>query len=404
MKDDKQFTEKKSYPLSKLFPEGGRILLTGKGKDFVERLGLEATRHAILCVLCGENIRSQTEPLSRRRLAQVSGAIIAMFTQGCLTVKDFQENLSTYAVDQIENLKGKANLWPAQWVIGLNDKLMQNILRSDSKQLKAYVKEFDKAIKEAAKHCEEHYGNYNMALGYMKDETGQQVTLDWEGIARITTAIGAQTLAIRGSDKSMYGKLFERLILGSILTVLGYKRVEPTKNKLTHGVFWLSDSSANRECDATLLVAPGQLVRFDMGFIGKGNPEITKDKMSRFGNIKEAVEEGEQAYNSVTFIVIDTLKETVKTVEAKKKADAEIIQMSMQFWPYQIAEKLDARFGIKHEILKIPPDNLKAYMKERLDEVDVSEFLNEVTLEEITNLDADIEPEDENILHDDGEE
>jgi len=64
-----------------------------------------------------------------------------------------------------------------------------------------------------------------MQLGFVEDASGKRVRLNWKDIARLTTAIGSQTLAIRGSDKSMYGKLFERLILGSMLTILGYKRV-----------------------------------------------------------------------------------------------------------------------------------------------------------------------------------
>ncbi len=38
---------------------------------------------------------------------------------------------------------------------------------------------------------------------------GKKLELDWDGITRLTTAIGSQTLTIRGSDKSIYGKLFE---------------------------------------------------------------------------------------------------------------------------------------------------------------------------------------------------
>jgi len=48
--------------------------LTGGGKDFIERIGVEATRRVIHHVMMGENLRQQTEPLTRRRVAQISGA------------------------------------------------------------------------------------------------------------------------------------------------------------------------------------------------------------------------------------------------------------------------------------------------------------------------------------------
>lgn len=60
--------------LSDLFPENSRLLLTGGGKEFIERIGVEAARKVVLSVMMGENVRTQTEPLTRRRIAQVTGA------------------------------------------------------------------------------------------------------------------------------------------------------------------------------------------------------------------------------------------------------------------------------------------------------------------------------------------
>lgn len=366
--------------LGKLFPESGKILLTGGGKDFVERIGIEAIKNAVFSVLSGQNIRTQTEPLSRRRIAQVSGAIVAMFTKDYLTIPDFQKKLSGFAIDQLRTTRGNENVWPAQWVIGLTGKLVQNALRSDPAEFVNYVKEFETAIKDAAKHCYEQLVDYRMTLGYVENENGQQHVLDWEGIARLTTAIGAQTLAIRGSDKSMYGKLFERLVLGSVLTSLGFKRVDRVTNKESAGVFWLSDSSDNRESDATVIVSPGRLARFDIGFIGPGNSEISKDKLSRYGNVVE-IKSGSNS--SVTFIVVDRLPQTSKTLTAAKKIGAEITQMSMQFWPRELSLKLGERFGFKHPMQQMRDAELQEYLKKSINAIAVQEFLNNVTVEEL---------------------
>ncbi len=51
-----------NLPLNDLFPEGGRILLTGSGQEFIQRIGVEAAKQVIINVLIGENIRKQTEP------------------------------------------------------------------------------------------------------------------------------------------------------------------------------------------------------------------------------------------------------------------------------------------------------------------------------------------------------
>jgi len=360
--------------LADLFPKGSRLLLTGSGKDFIERLGTEAAREVILGVMSGENVRSLTEPLSRRRLAQISAALVYLFARGSLDVENFSEKLSSMAVEQIKIARKNDNvaLWPAQWLLGLTGKSVQNVLRSNPDAIKAYVAEFEEAIEEAANKSLAELGDLKMTLGFAEDPTGKQVELDWKDITRLTTAIGSQTLTIRGSDKSLYGKLFERLILGSILTTLGFKRVNPTTNTKTAKVFWLSDSSDLRESDATLLVQPGKLVRFDIGFIGPGNPEISKDKLSRYAR---EIENAGGNRDSVTFIIVDKLPRTGKTEKAAENIGAEIIQMSMQYWPRDLAQRLGRRFNIYHELQNMPDAEIRNYLKQKLASIPIQDFL-----------------------------
>lgn len=366
--------------LDELFPEGGRILLTGGGKEFVERIGVEAIRNSILSVMLGENIRTQTEPLSRRRIAIVSGALIALFLRGHLEIENFTDQISEMSIAQLASRKkrDKASTWLAQWLIGLTQKQFQNVLRSDPEGIRGYVEDFEDAINEAAEKCQEDFGALTMELGTVEDANGNRVHLAWKDIARLTTAIGSQTLAIRGSDKSMYGKLFERLILGSMLTILGYERVNPDTNKKTEGVFWLSDSKGERESDATLLVRPGQLIHFDIGFIGIGNPEISKDKLSRWG--READLAGGKVL-STTFIIVDRLPKTGKTEAAAARIDAEIIQMSMQYWVRDLARKLGARFGIEHQLQRLDNGEVGPYLDVRLATISVQDFLSGISTE-----------------------
>ncbi|MGA9996818.1 MAG: CfrBI family restriction endonuclease [Pyrinomonadaceae bacterium] len=365
--------EKDKSSISDLFPESGRLLLTGGGKEFIERIGVEATRRVIHHVMMGENLRQQTEPLTRRRVAQISGAMVALFARGCLEIENFTESLSNMAVEQLRAKKtDKVAVWPAQWLIGLTGKSVQNVLRSKSDALENYIFDFESAVEEAAEKCRQDMGNLKMTLGFMEDSEGRKAELDWKDITRLTTAIGAQTLAIRGSDKSIYGKLFERLILGSFLTILGFERVNPAANTKDAGVFWLSDSFDLRESDATLLVKRGKLARFDIGFIGAGNSEISKDKLSRYAR---EVEMAGGKSSSVTFIIVDKLPKSGKTQKAAEAIGAEIIQMSMKYWPRELAQRLGARLGIKHELQKLADSKISDYLERKLDAIPVQEFL-----------------------------
>lgn len=367
-----------------IFPQNSRLLLTGGGKEFIERIGVEAARQAILAVMRGENIRTQTEPLSRRRLAQTSAALVCLFARGYLQVENFTDSLSTMAIEQIAKARknDNASIWPAQWLIGLTGKSVQNVLRSNPDAIKQYVADFEAAVEEAASKCRADLGDLKMTLGFVEDPAGQRVELDWKDITRLTTAIGSQTLTIRGSDKSIYGKLFERLILGAFLSVLGFERVNPFTNTKTSKVFWLSDSSDTRESDATLLWQPGKLARFDIGFIGPGNSEISKDKLSRYAREFEMA--GVKT-NSVTFIVVDRLPKTGKTQKAATNIGAEIIQMSMQYWPRELAQRLGERLGVEHELQKISDDEINDYLASKLAAIQIQDFLTGVSTDDLTS-------------------
>lgn len=388
-------SKKTPITIDNLFPSASRLLLTGGGKEFIERIGTEAARQVILGVRMGENVRTQTEPLSRRCLAQLSGAMVVLFARGLLQVDNFTSHLSEMALHQIAEAKrnDRASVWPAQWLIGLTGKSVQNVLRSNPSAMNGYIEDFEAAIVDAADQCRQDMGDLRMTLGFAEDASGRRVELDWQDIARLTTAIGSQTLTIRGSDKSIYGKLFERLVLGSFLTILGFERVDrPTKRK-SRNVFWLSDSSDVSESDATLLLRPGKLARFDIGFIGPGNPEISKDKLTRFAR---ELEVAGGRHSSVTFIIVDRLPRRGKTEQAAQDIGAEIIQMSMQYWPRTLAQRLGQRLDFSHELQTLPDESIGDYLKRRLDDIPVQDFLIGVSPQDLL-ADSELPAVDEPI-------
>ncbi|HPH97874.1 MAG TPA: CfrBI family restriction endonuclease [Anaerolineaceae bacterium] len=364
------------------FPEKGKLVLTANGKDFIERLGVETARHVVLGVLKGENIRTQTEPLTRRRVAIATGAIIYLFARGWGEIDGFTDNLSELALEQMDNTSQskKESFWPAQWLIGLTGKSIQNVLRSNPELRREYISDFNTAVEEASQRCQEDFGDISLNLGYFINEEYKQNIrpLSWRDITRLSTAIGAATLTIRGSEKSTYGKLFERLIMGSVLSILGFEHVENGQSCKLEKVFWLSDSSDVRECDATIRLRPGKLVRFDIGFIGRGNPEIMKDKLSRYAN---EIEQNGSTYFSQTFIIVDKMPGTTKTLDSALKSGTEIVQMSMQYWALDLARKLKHRLNYDAEILSIPEAQINEYIEQKLRAIPILNFLNSVNFD-----------------------
>jgi len=375
----------KKSTIDNMFPENGRLLLTGGGKEFIEKIGVEAAKAVVLGVLKGDNIRAQTEPLTRRRVAMVSNAMVTLFTQGWADNPSFTEQLSALAVAQLTASKqsNNASVWPAQWLIGLTGKSVQNVVRGKSEARDLYLQEFEAAVNEAAARSQEDFGDTN--LGFIESE-GQSRALTWTDITRLATAIGCATLTIRGSDKSTYGKLFERLILGTVLTIMGFELVENARSQKIERVFWLSDSSDTRECDATIRFKANKIIRFDIGFIGAGNSEISKDKLTRYAS--EAIRAG-QTVLSKTFIIVDKLPRSEKTLQDAAKTGAEIIQMSMKLWPVELAQKLQSHLeGYAPEILALPEHAVEDYLAAKIAPIRVQDFLVGVTA---ADLDTDSE-------------
>lgn len=357
--------------INELFPEKGKVVLTGSGQELIKQLGVQAVRQAILAILCGENIRQQTEPLTRKREAIVTGAMVMLFAKGWQEIDNFTEQLSQLAEKQLSETSSshKELVWPAQWLIGLTDKGVQNILRNND----SYIQDFEAAIAAAAQICETDFGPLRMNLGFLEQDGQRTKNLDWQDIIRLTTAIGSATLSIRGSEKSTYGKFFEPLVLGSALTILGFQWLNHPSEEPIEKAFWLSDSSDLRECDATVRLRAGKLVRFDMGFIGKGNPEVMKDKLTRFASEVELQGSRSSSHN---IIIVDKMPETTKTLESAQKSGSDIVQMSMQFWPQEVAELLKKRSGYEAEILRVPESQLRDYLAQKMTSMPILDFLS----------------------------
>lgn len=363
-----------SSELSDFVPQILTDLIGSKGVEVVERVGTDVVKDIIADVLCGLNLRNSTEMLTRRRLGMMNSATFVMFLRGVAQYRDLIKRLPIAASRGLRETKSKQERWLLQWTIGLTTKGVQNVLRDSQDALDNYVAKFTEATQDIVRRCEKDFGPLLADIQLAGD---RKMSVSWDFFVSLFCTIGSQTLAIRGSEKSTYGKLFERLVLGSVLTILGFELKSPDEiPKNPKNLFWLSSQFGARESDATVILKPGLAIRFDLGFIGRGNPEISKDKVSRF---ERQLEINEKKYYSTTFVIVDRIGDRSKIVEQAKKIDAVIIQMSHTLWPQQLANELKQRFNYTHEITAMRPREIDGYVRRRVQQIDIAHFVQAIS-------------------------
>jgi hypothetical protein len=231
-----------------------------------------------------------------------------------------------------------------RWMLGLTSKQVQNVLRSDDAVWNQYVSNLKQSLASSAEKTQDQYGSFPLISSKKNG-----VDLDWGWGLSLLMAIGSQTLATRGSEKSLYGKFFEKMIMGSVLSVLGFKLANET-NLVEHS-FMLS-STSKRESDATAIWKIGEGIRFDIGFIGRGNSEITLDKVTRFERDFEI--SGVKTHLK-TFIIVDVVGPRSGIIELAKRVDGVIIQMSSSDWVQTLGIELErALTGFKSPLSGLP--------------------------------------------------
>jgi hypothetical protein len=174
-------------------------------------------RKVVLDVLSGRNLRDSTEPLTRRRLATLNLATVNMFLAGAATSTDFVNQLPYLTATTLEH-KGnlETELLLSQWLLGLTGKAVQNVLHGNNQE--ALIKYRDQYIETCRQVVAKHAVDGGLS-GTLKVGDNAAVSINWLLMVYLLNTIGAQTLTIRGSEKSAYGKLFEKLILGSLLSI-----------------------------------------------------------------------------------------------------------------------------------------------------------------------------------------
>jgi hypothetical protein len=361
---------KSTESVSKYIPELGLSLAKYSGEQLIDRVGQDIIKNVVGSILCGGNVRALTEGLTQRRISLSNAAMLIAYLNAAKNIKNFQQRLPQIVSNelQVSKLSQEQRVF-LQWLVGLTGKSVQNVLRSDHDQLEAYLTDLESSLKNAIKQSKKEFGDLQGSITIDKEN----YLINWPTILQLFTAIGAQTLAIRGSEKSMYGKLFEKLILGSLLTILGFEQIDPKKSIKSDKVFWLSQRESKRESDATLLLKAGTGVRFDIGFIGPGNTEISLDKVSRF---EREMDFGRKLHFMSTIILVDRIGEGSRITELARRIDGNIIQMSMNYWVKEICQILKKTIGFDHKILKLSNEDSLEYINNEMQKINLNDFVS----------------------------
>lgn len=340
-------------------------------RDLVEKLTETPFMNATLDVLCGRNLRNFTESLTRRRLWK---AYLEAFENYISIRKDYpssEEIINKALLSQKSNnpkkySKGHKNV--LNWFLGITGKSTQNVLRDDKGS------ELDDHAQNLIHDIKKNSEGIDHKLTVLS-KNQNSLELDIDDLLYFLNIIGSLTLTIRGSEKSLHGKTFEMLILGTIFQILGFKLIK--KNDVSHDeyCFWLSSKKGGRESDATLIYK-ARGVRIDIGFIGRGNTEITLDKVSRY---TRKLEIGGNKFEMDTIILVDSIGDRSNVDELAKKIKGKILRMSDSRWVLSMSDELKKVFESDEIGL---PNNLREtrevhkYLKANINEIDFNSLLN----------------------------
>lgn len=350
-------------------PDTSLKLVKYSSKDLIDRLGKEIIARVVESILCGENLRNLTEHLTQRRILLMNASLLITFLKSLKSVDDFESNISHIVKEEIKirNI-GKNVKCYLYWFLGLTGKGIQNVVRDDS-GYELYLNNLDNNLKDISESLESAYGDIDINI----QNNGIEYLMKWPTLLRCMLAFGSQALTIRGSEKSMYGKFFEKLVLGSALKLIGGELVDKNDTSKLNMVYWLSQTDEDkRECDATFLVRAGFGVRFDIGFIGKGNSEVPADKLSRYERVSES---GGRRIYSTTFVLIDKIGDSSNVFNIAKRNNWHVIQMSGTYWVYELAQTMKEEFEFyDHKLLYMTKEESIRYIHENINSINLSQF------------------------------
>ena len=323
--------------LYQLFPDNRKHLIgTLSGSSIIDEMSADEFRTMLIECLTGRNPRIHTENWAQSRVFHgVFTGIQEMYAKGKKTDAKFISEAPTRASHFLYEHHTKVNrlikddILLCQWICNLTSKGWDNILQANPKNLM----QWGNSVLESIQWVE--HGDLETNV--------------------VNMTIYNASLAKKGGLKSAMGNLFEPLLLFTSLKACGIEFVDSTRYKSYRGSCFTLDVTEGRQADAQIrtgITNPSK-VDIDIGFIGKGNPEIIADKTQRFGNL----EGGGQKPLEGTIIIVSAVPETDRAQLVVRQATilgAKVVTMSGCNWIYELSTIL-----IEYKIpgvQKIPED------------------------------------------------
>jgi hypothetical protein len=324
------------------FPKNRRHLIgTISGNSIIDEMSSDEFHQMIRECLTGLNPRIHTENWAQAKVFHgVFTGIQEMFLKGKKIHKNFileaplesAKYLYKHHASSKQRLDNN-DLILCRWLCNLTSKGWDNILQANPENLNDWACSVLESIKKVV------YGDIEQNI--------------------INMVVYNASLAKKGGLKSAMGNLFEPLLLYSGLTACGLKFSSSEKFGDANAPCFTLDINENRQSDAQIktgLTHPSK-IDIDIGFIGKGNPEIIADKTQRFGNM---VGGGKKPLDH-TIIIVSAIPPTENATLVVRQATllgAKVISMSGNNWVHELSESL-WKIGISG-LLKVPQNTSKA--------------------------------------------
>lgn len=350
---------------------------TVKRDSFISAVGHDAINTSITNILIeGSNYRTLAERQARSKIlnsdyylrAGLIPDIIQEFTKNTInhSIRNFFISLAAQLLVESKNSEQFKIILS---LLGLTNKGFTNILDENPNQLYDYCIDLADSTIDFVKR------SLKRDISYPTDD-GFEYALE-------LLSISSLALAIRGSMKSMVGKLFEKLILGTALSLFGFEYLktapeydEDEYTKLCNAqrpYFWLSSTEQKgREKDATIMYKD-RLIDIDIGLIGKGNPEVAADKLSRF---KAEYDFENKSFIATTIILLANVNngEIIKNSANKYKGKYVGITDNPT-WLLQLNTDIFDFIDPNHELLNSFTTTDENQLKEQIKKTNFNKFL-----------------------------
>lgn len=351
------------------YHDTGKNNINSTRSDFIDMIGEEGIKDIIRNVFLGGNVRDTTEFITQRRLMNSYAAAYDLFINYLSDETSNPSDFIELICNELNRSSGNSKKTFYLWLLGLTKKGFDNIVRTPE-HLNDYQNSFSSSVSETTADLTERFG----ALSGCFRLGEKEIQIDWKFITLLSLFIGSQTLTIRGSSKSMNGKLFERLLLGTLLTIMGFDFCATPPKSFQNGdkLFWLSNMDENeRETDATLIYN-GIAISIDIGFIGKGNSEISLDKVTRFNRYKEIAG---ISHTMKTVIIVDTVAEKSDLLNKAARVGGIVLQMIRSDWIMLFAKEICSIFGLDHPLQHKNINELDPYLQSQMQNMDIRKFI-----------------------------